>query len=217
MEYGLIIGVIVFLVLVGLYGYARGMVNILLSMVAMIVTVILATALTIPVGSAVKAATPVYDKMYETINTTVSENNVVDTKSLANLNLPKQIKDKIEKEGDKVVEDFEGYVSEQITDTAFNATIFLVLFIIIYVIVKIVIHILDFVAKLPLLKEINKIGGFALGLVVGFIILWAACLVVTACSGKPWAQEIFAQINDNAFLGFIYNNNLIVWLITSVL
>lgn len=217
MEYALVIGVIVFLLVVGLYGYARGLVNILLSMIAMIITVVLATALTIPVGSALKATTPVYDKMYEAISQTVTDNNVVDTNTLTNLNLPKQLREKIADESDKAVSNFEEYVSTQITDTAFNASVFLALFIVIYIIIKIVIHILDFVAKLPLLKEINKLGGFALGLIVGLIILWAACLIVTTCSAKPWAQDVFAAINKNAFLGFIYNNNLIVWLITSVL
>ena len=76
---------------------------------------------------------------------------------------------------------------------------------------------LNFVAKLPLIKEVNKIGGFAIGVVYGLVVLWAACLVLTACSSKPWAKEIFAAINKNSFLGFVYNNNLITWLVTKVL
>lgn len=215
MEYGLLIGVIVFLVVAGFYGYARGMVKILLSMIAMIVTILLSTILTVPVGKLVKETTPIYDNMYSTVEKSVKENNVVNEESLSKLNLPKQIVDKIEE--NEIIDNYENLVAKEITDTAFNAGVYLVLTIIVYIIVKVIISMLDFVAKLPLIKEVNKIGGFAIGLVYGLVVLWALCLVLTACSSKPWAKEIFAQINNNGFLGFIYNNNLITWLVTKVL
>ena len=107
--------------------------------------------------------------------------------------------------------------AKEITDTAFNAGVYLVVTIIVYIIVKVIISMLNFVAKLPLIKEVNKIGGFAIGVVYGLVVLWAACLVLTACSSKPWAKEIFVAINKNSFLGFVYNNNLITWLVTKVL
>lgn len=218
MEYGLLIGVIAFLVIAGFYGYARGMVKIVLSMVAMLVTIIIATMLTIPVGKIVKEVTPVYDNMYKTVSESVKENNVVNEENLGKLNLPQQILDRIEdSEVDDVIDNYETLVATEITNTAYNAGVFLVLTIVIYIIVKIVISMLDFVAKLPLLKEVNKIGGFAIGIVYGLLVLWAGCLVLTACSSKPWAKAIFESINSNSFLGFIYNNNLITWLVTKVL
>lgn len=185
-------------------------------MVAMLVTVILTAALAVPVGSALKNTTPVYDNIYETVEGTIKENGVVDKDTLSNLNLPLGLQDKIT-DGTDVVDSFSEYVATQITDTAFNAIIFIVLFIIIYIILQVVIHVLDFVAKLPLLKEVNKLGGFAIGVIQGLLIVWVACLILTACSGKPWAQDLFAQINDNQILSFIYNNNLIVWIVTNIL
>lgn len=215
MEYGLLFGVIAFLVIAGFYGYARGMVRIVLSMVAMIVTIILATILTVPIGRLIKETTPIYDNIYSTVEKSVKENNVVNEESLGKLDLPKQIVDKIEQ--NKIIDNYEGLVAKEITDTAFNAGVYLVVTIIVYIIVKVIISMLNFVAKLPLIKEVNKIGGFAIGVVYGLVVLWAACLVLTACSSKPWAKEIFAAINKNSFLGFVYNNNLITWLVTKVL
>ena len=216
MEYGLIIGVVVFLALTALYGYARGMVKIVLSMAAMIITIILTTILAVPVGALVKATTPIYDNMYETVYETVDEQNITDIESLKELDLPELIIDKIAEE-EEAIKDFEEYVCTQITDTAFNAGVFLVLFVVVYIAVKIAITMLDCVAKLPLIKEINKLGGLVIGSVYGLFILWAACLVLTAFSSREWAQDIFVQINDNALLNFIYNNNLITWLVTKVL
>lgn len=215
MEYGLLIGVIAFLAAAGFYGYARGMVKIVLSMVAMIVTVILATILTVPIGKLIKETTPVYTNMYSTVEKSVKENNVVNEAGLSKLDLPKQIVDKIEENG--IVDNYETIVATEITDAAFNAGVYLVVTIIVYILVKMVISMMNFVAKLPLIKEVNKVGGFAIGLIYGLVVLWALCLVLTTFSSKPWAKEIFSAVNKNDFLGFIYNNNLITWLVTKVL
>lgn len=216
MEYGLLIGVIIFLAVAGFYGYARGMVKIMLSMIAMIVTIILTTILAVPVGKIVKEVTPIYDNMYETVEESVKEYNIIDVSSVNKLDLPKQIKEKIT-DTEEIIDNYEKYVATEITDTAFNAGVYLVLLVVIYIIVKLVITMLDFVAKLPLIKEVNKMGGFAIGIIYGFVVIWIACLILTACSSKPWAKDIFAAINDNSILGFIYNNNLITWLVTKFL
>ena len=48
MEYALLIGVIVFLIAMIAYGYMRGFIKIILTMVATIATIVLAAVLTIP-------------------------------------------------------------------------------------------------------------------------------------------------------------------------
>lgn len=217
MEYGLVIGVIAFIALAALYGYVRGMVKIVLSLVAMIVTLILATMLTVPVGAMVKEVTPIYDNMYETVYETIEEYSVVDMESLDRLNLPEQLVDRIAEEGAKTVDEFRVYVATEITETAFDAGVFLVLVVVLYILVKIAISVLDIVAKLPLLKEVNKLAGFLIGLVYGLFVIWTACLILTAFSSQPWAKDIFEAINNNAFLSFVYNNNLITWIVTKVL
>lgn len=219
MEYGLIIGVVAFLIATGLYGYKKGMIKIILSMVALIIAVVLATALSGKVGDIIKDNTEIYTGIYDKVHETVEENNVIDTNSLSNIEVPDQIKNQIDKgieKGDKVISDFEVYVSTEITNTIFNAGVYLVLLVVLYIIVLVVIHVFDFVAKLPVINEVNKLGGFAIGLLYGLIILWIACLVVTAFANQDWAKSIFEQINNNAILGFIYNNNLITWIVTVI-
>ena len=224
MEYGLLLGIVAFLLAAGFYGYKRGIINIVLSLVAMVVTAILATMLTAPVGAVVKTATPIYDNIYDAVYENVKEKEVVNADTLENLNLPEEltkvINDKIEESGIDIngeADKFMKEASEQVANAIFKAGVFLVLFIILYIVIKILIKVLDVVAKLPLIKEINKLGGLAIGLIYGLFILWAACLVLTAFSSREWAQDIFVQINDNALLSFIYNNNLITWLVTKVL
>lgn len=216
MEYALLIGVVLFLAVMTVYGYQRGFVKIVLSMVAMIVTIILAAILTIPVSGIVKN-TSVGENIKKSISETIESADIIDAESLNKLDFPKAMLDPIV-EGAKETEDtLQSYAAEALTDTIVNALTFLVLVIVIYIIIRIVIGVLDLVAKLPVLRSVNKGAGAVVGLVQGLLFVWVGCLVLAACSDKSWAQEAFRQINDNELLSFIYNNNMIIWITTKLL
>ena len=81
MDYIILIGVVAVIGLFALVGYKKGMVKIVLSMIAMAVTYILAGALTIPVSMALKTATPVYTTIEESVEKMVKEINDMGTKN----------------------------------------------------------------------------------------------------------------------------------------
>ena len=213
MDYLILIGVIAVLAVSGLYGYKKGFMHIVLSMVAMLVTFILAAALTVPVSAMIKSATPLYDVIEESVNELVVENSV-DVNSIEKLNLPEQIEGKIIEGAGEAVGTFNEYLVTTVSDMFLKAITFFVLIIVIYIIVRIVIVIFDFIGKLPVIKSINKTGGLVVGIVQGLLIVWIGCLVVTAFGDKAWAQEVFRQINDNEMLTFIYSNNPIIYIVT---
>ena len=216
MDYIILIGVIGFLALSAFIGYKKGMVKIVLSMAAMIVAYVLAATLTVPVSTALKSATPVYDTIEKSVSTMVKESKV-DSTSIEKLNLPTQIEEKIMEGANEVASGFNEYLVKTISNLILKALTFFIVMIVIYIILSIIINVLDFVAKLPLFNSINKSGGLVIGLAKGLIYVWIACLVLTAFSDKAWAQEAFAQINANPLLTFIYNNNLITFIITKLI
>lgn len=218
MDYIILIGVVAVIGLFALVGYKKGMVKIVLSMIAMAVTYILAGALTIPVSIALKTATPVYTTIEESVEKMVKEAKIDDTKlditAIEKLNLPSQIEEKLIDGAEKVTSGFNDYLVSSISNFILKALTFFILFIVIYIILSIVIKIFDFVSKLPLINTVNKAGGLAVGAAQGLIIVWIGCLVITAFGDKAWAQEAFRQINDNKLLTFIYENNPIIFLVT---
>lgn len=214
MDYAILIGVIAVLGLSAFYGYKRGFVHIVLSMVAMLVTSILAAILTVPVSAMIASATSFDESIEESVAELVSANEVVDLQSLSKLNLPTQIEEVIVEGAAGAVGGFTEYIVSTVADLILRAITFFVLIIIIYIVVRIVIFMLDFISKLPVINSINKTGGLVVGLLQGLLIVWIACLVVTAFGDKAWAQEVFAQINANPLLTFIYNNNLIILIVT---
>lgn len=216
MEYALLIGVILFLAVMAAYGYKRGFVRIVLSMLAMIVTIILASVLTIPVSGFIKE-TSVGEGIRASVEEMVEGADIIDAESINNLDLPKSMLEPIADGAESTQQAIGTYVADALTDTIINSLTFLILVIVIYIILKIVIAALDVVTKLPVLNSINKGAGAVIGLVQGLLFVWVGCLVLAACSDKPWAQEAFRQINDNELLSFIYNNNMIIWIITKLL
>ena len=214
MDYIILIGVIAVLAISGLYGYKRGFVRIVLSMVAMLVTFVLAAILTVPVSAMLAAATPLDENIEESVSGLVADSGVIDEETISNLNLPEQIEEIILEGASEAVNGFHEYVVSTVSDLILKAITFFVLIIVIYIVVRIVIFMLDFISKLPVINSINKTGGLAVGIAQGLLLVWIGCLVVTAFSDKAWAQEVFAQINANPFLTFIYNNNLIIFFVT---
>ncbi|MBQ2983049.1 MAG: CvpA family protein [Lachnospiraceae bacterium] len=218
MDYIILIGVVAVIGLFALVGYKKGMVKIVLSMIAMAVTYILAAALTIPVSMALKTATPVYTTIEESVEKMVKEAKIDDTKlditAIEKLNLPSQIEEKLMDGAEKVTTGFNKYLVSSISNYILKALTFFILFVVIYIVLSIIIKVFDFVSKLPLLNTVNKAGGLAVGAAQGLIIVWIGCLVITAFGDKAWAQEAFRQVNDNKLLTFIYENNPIIFLVT---
>ena len=214
MDYAILIGVIAILALSAFYGYKRGFVHIVLSMVAMLVTSLLAGLLTVPVSAMIASATSVDENLEESVSELIALNEVVDVQSVSKLNLPSQIEDIIVEGASSAVGGFNEYLVETVAGLILKAITFFILIIVIYIVVRIVIFMLDFISKLPVINSINKTGGLIVGLLQGLLIVWIACLVVTAFGDKPWAQEVFTQINANPLLTFIYNNNLIIFIVT---
>lgn len=216
MEYALLIGVILFLAVMTVYGYMKGIVKIVLSMVAMIVTIILATILTIPASAIIKN-TAIGEGIHESVEEIVESAEIIDVESINELDFPKAMLEPIAEGAAETKEALQTYVTDALTETIINAGTFLVLLIVIYIVVRIVISILNLVAKLPVINGINKGAGAVAGFVQGMLFVWAACLILAACSDKTWAQEAFRQINNNQLLSFIYNNNMIIYLVAQVL
>ncbi len=99
----------------------------------------------------------------------------------------------------------------KLADIVLNAIVHIVVFILIFVVVRIVVSLTGLVGKLPVIKQANKLGGLALGLVEGLIAVWVLFVVITAAGSMSWAADALTSIGNNGFLSFLYDNNPLVW------
>lgn len=222
MEYLVISIVAIIMLVAGLNGYKRGFVNIALTLAASLVAILLAAGLSKPVAAYIKNNTPLYSNIEKQMNQYVSKyledsmelkTTELTDEMLEKLPVPDAItkilsenntKDVIKDLGSKNVGE---YISAQLAGLIVTAIVYMGLFILFSVVLRILISMLDIIAKLPVVKEVNQLLGLAAGLIEGLLIVWVCALLVTAVAGTDFGQEIMKQIGDNSFLTFIYQNN----------
>ena len=135
---------------------------------------------------------------------------------IENSDVPEIFKEYLQENNNKEIysmigaDSFADYIAKGITRLIIQILTAVVLFFVISAALKIVMYILDVVSWLPIIGGINRIAGAALGLVMALIFIWIVFLVFTLLYTIPAGEEIFAQINGNAFLRFLYQNNYIL-------
>lgn len=229
----LLLGVLVFMALCVLNGYRKGFLKIALSMVAMVATIAIVAFLNPYVSRFLMDNTGLYETLHESTAEFVTD--IFETQidrpvtersdevfAIDHLTLPKVIREKLVEDNNSVVyealgvNEFEEYLSSYLACMILNAISFIGTLIIAGFLVKVVFVMADIIEKVPGIKGMNKLAGMLLGLLQGIIILWIACLVVTAIGATKPGQEILALIQDSVVLSFIYNNNCLLLLVGNI-
>ena len=166
---GIIIdGIIILFILVSVFlGYKKGLVSLGIHLVAFITALIVALILYRPIGSLIMNTTEIDENLQENIETKleeVIEND--DTQIVTN----------------SIIGDIQsGAIQETSRSLSINiiygATI-IILFIILRIALVFISAIANWVAELPILKQVNKAGGIVYGLLRGVLITYVVLLVV---------------------------------------
>ena len=221
-----------FMVAMGLIGLKRGMIKMAFSLVSVVIILILVNLLT-PLAKQIIENTPIYTQVQGSIEQYVKDNvestsdDITQTgvtaqqKIINQLPLPTEIKKNLavnnNEKGYKLLEATTFAESKYLTDIIISAITFVILFILVSLLIRLLINALDIIAKLPIIKTFNSMGGAIIGLAESVVILWIACVVVTACSSTEWGQQICKAIGENQFLSLIYDNSVIQHFITNLI
>ena len=227
----LLIGVAFFVIAMILLGLKRGLVKMAFSLVSVSVILILVNILTPSVKQLLKN-TPIYDGIKINIEAYVKENVANATeemtqtgvnaqkKIIEGLPLPNAVKNSLIENNSQQsydtmkVDSFSEYIAQALSDMILGALTFIIVFAVLTVLVRVLMHVLNVVAKLPVIRTFNTTGGAIVGFMEAIIILWIACFVITVCSSTSWGQEVCKAVAENEILSFIYDNNPIQKIIT---
>ena len=207
-----LITVIAVLALSTIVGMYRGIIKMIFSVVSLVGTLIAVFMLLPFVTGAIKDNTIVEeniitDSMFEL----KSDEEIIDS-----LNFPEVIKDML-KENNTVtkyaqlgVSSIKEYMINYISDLIFNVITFVISFLIVFILLRVIFGFISVLAKLPVLRQINKAAGAAAGFVIGLFAIWIMFAVLTVFGSSALSKEVFAAVNDNVFLTFIYDKNFIM-------
>ena len=193
-------------------GLKKGLISCIIDIAAVIVALILAIILCRPITNVVIENT----NFDESLATTISQNiplSDTDFKVEANTNLPDGIVDYI----NSITENVNTSKKE-----AFNAIgvelasgiISVIVFIAIFVIVRLVLALIKVVSKIidkiPLLSQVNKVGGAICGAIEGAIIIYVIFAAVSMIAPIISDTNLLELINSSNIGSIMYNNNLVL-------
>ena len=205
----LIIGVIIILFLI--IGYKKGLVFCLINLATFIVAIVLAFALCSPVAELVKNTTDVDENMKAFIVSHMPGGEEIDLK--ANEQLPDPIKNAIDDSVTAINEAKEKAIDATATEIT-NNVLKAICFVAIFFLVKILMWVLKLVSriftKIPVIEQINSLGGMIVGTLEGIIIVYVIFGVISLISPMLTNTAIVDNINGSFFGKMMYNNNIVV-------
>ena len=211
-------------------GFRKGFVKEIVSVFFMLISFLLVWAVNPYVNTFVKEYTPVYDTIQDKCQTMVSE-QIGNKKTLdkeeqnqvmENMELPDLLKNALVENNTAetyrylAVSTFIEYISDSLAVMAVNGISFLISFVLSAAVIKLLGFILNVLTKLPVINGINKIAGAAVGGIKCIIFIWIAFLVLTLLCNTTLGQQGMALIQQDAFLNFLYSQNVFVKVFMSV-
>lgn len=218
-----------------LYGHHKGFIRLVVSMLAVILSLTIVRAALPTVTGYIKENTKLQQTISESMKKSVGlqgEDNTGETISEApsiqrtvieKLELPQNVKSAlIENNNSEMyqllgVQAFTDYIGNFLANKILNSVGFVLLFAVVYLAMKLIVSWLDIIARLPIISGMNKIAGALLGGVQGLVFLWLACILITAFSGTTWGLTLSRQIEASKWLSYLYNHNFLNLMVIGVL
>lgn len=188
-------------------GYKKGLTGSLIKLLSFIIAIVVAFVLYKPVANAVIENTVIDDNIRTTLSATLGvENKTENTEE----NVPSTIMDNINKEIENATDEVKANVIDHTTITIVNIGSGIVIFLAVRVILVIISLFAKILTDLPVIKQVDKLGGLAYGAIEGIVIVYAVLAVISLTS-VIWANNAVVTAIAKSSLGeMLYNNNIIL-------
>lgn len=188
-------------------GYKKGLTGSLIKLLSFIIAIVVAFVLYKPVANAVIENTVIDDNIRTTLRATLG---VEDKTENTEENVPSTIMDNINKEIENATDEVKANVIDQTTITIVNIGSGIVIFLAVRVILVLISLFAKILTDLPVIKQVDKLGGLAYGTIEGIVIVYAVLAVISLTS-VIWANNAVVTAIAKSSLGeMLYNNNIIL-------
>lgn len=208
--------IIVDLVILGIFilciimGYVRGLTGSLIKIVSFVLSLIIAFVLFIPISNLIIDNTQIDENIEQTIREMIVGNTEEEQK------MPEAITDyiteQVENASDSAKEAIADNTAREVSLTIVKAGTWIVLFIVARILLILLRFITSLIAKLPVIKQFDKLGGIIYGILEGLIIIYVILAIISFVS--PMMNGTLANAIEESYVGsMMYNNNLLLKII----
>lgn len=188
-------------------GYKKGLTGSLLKLLSFVISIILAFVLYKPVSNLIIEKTQISDTIKSTLAEKVGiENNTENADS----DIPKSMMENINADIEHATEEAKARVVDDSTKTVVNLLSALIVFLLVRLILFIVSIFVNQITKLPILKQVDQIGGIAYGLLEGVVIVYIVLGIISLTSVLWNESSIVTAVTKSALGNTLYNNNIIL-------
>ena len=189
--------------------YKKGLVNLAVGLIAVVAAIILAVIFYKPVTNLVVEKTEFDEKLQSTIVETFTPEGAEggQVRYVGILSY-------LETELGNVINETQNEVVYETANAMSVKIINLIVFIVIFTAVRVALFALTFVAdaitSLPILKQLDDVGGIIYGLVKALLIIYVVLAIVSIIVGFTASTSISDAISSSFITKFFYENNLLL-------
>ena len=194
-----------------LLGYLRGLTGSLIKILSFVLSIVIAFVLFIPVSNLIIDKTQIDDNLEQSIR-----EMVISEEQEEENNMPEAITDYIGQQVEQAAEDAKtaavDSAARDVAETIVKAGTWIALFIVARILLIFLKFITSLIAKLPVIKQFDKLGGIAYGLIEGLIVVYLLLALISFAA--PMFDSSVIDAIDDSFIGsMLYNNNLLLKII----
>ena len=212
----------VLLICIGL-GYKRGLTGCLLKIISFVLAIVIACILFKPVANIIINNTQIDDDLEKSIkNIIVKPEDGNETKEEIenntetindNTTMPTVVEKYINETIENTSDDIREKVARKVAITIINAGTWIILFIIAKILLVVLKIISNWITKLPIIKQFDKLGGIIYGLAEALIIIYFVMAIIFFISPMIPDSTIILSIKKSFLGSFMYNSNLLLKII----
>lgn len=205
-------------------GYRRGFVKEVVSVLLVLLSVVVVWMINPYVNTFIRENTSVYEKIQNVsesfVESLANGNDTMDEEQqdelISGMGLPGLLQNGITENNTAAVyqqlavNTFGGYVSRYLANIAVNCLSFLISYILASVLIRVFAYALDILARLPVVRRINKLAGALIGGGKCIIFVWVAMLVLTILCNTEIGQKGLGLIRGDTVLNFLYDKNIFI-------
>ena len=202
--------ILAILLLCIIIGYVRGLTGSLIKILSFVLSIVIAFILFIPISNLIIEHTQIDENLEQSIREMIINEETEDE------NLSEEITEyigaQVEAAADDAKEAIIDSTANEVAITIVKAGTWLVLFIIARILLIFLKFITSLIAKLPVIKQFDKLGGIIYGVLEGLIVVYVILAIISFAS--PIIGGELTETIDESYVGsMMYNNNLLLKII----
>lgn len=208
--------IIIILILATIFaGLKKGLISCIIDIVAIIIALVLALILCRPITNIIIEKTSFDENLTQAISSNIPLSDT-DFSINADSNLPQGIIDYINGITSNVnttKEDAFYAIGKELAGVIITFIVFIAIFLIVRIILALIKVVSKLIDKIPLIGQINKIGGAVFGAIEGIVIVYILLALISMISPLFTNTNLLELINSSYIGQIMYNNNFILNLI----